>query len=73
MCLGDLSYADNHPNHDQVKWDTFGRFIERSAAYQPWIHTAGNHEIDYAPEIVSISYNSRFHNSHIFIMMNEFN
>ncbi|KAM1264467.1 hypothetical protein ACFX2J_034270 [Malus domestica] len=51
LCLGDLSYADNHPNHDQVKWDTFGRFIERSAAYQPWIHTAGNHEIDYAPEI----------------------
>ncbi|VVA30449.1 PREDICTED: purple acid [Prunus dulcis] len=49
--LGDLSYADNHPNHDNVKWDTFGRFIERSAAYQPWIWTAGNHEIDYAPEI----------------------
>uniref|UniRef100_A0A7N0T7D1 Purple acid phosphatase n=1 Tax=Kalanchoe fedtschenkoi TaxID=63787 RepID=A0A7N0T7D1_KALFE len=51
LFLGDLSYADNHPNHDNVKWDTFGRFIERSAAYQPWIWTTGNHEIDYAPEI----------------------
>lgn len=52
--MGDLSYADNHPNHDNVKWDTWGRFVERSTAYQPWIWTTGNHEIDYAPEIVSI-------------------
>ncbi|KAL8556154.1 hypothetical protein ACS0TY_003808 [Phlomoides rotata] len=51
LFVGDLSYADNHPNHDNVRWDTWGRFAERSVAYQPWIWTAGNHELDYAPEI----------------------
>lgn len=51
LFAGDLSYADNYPLHDNVRWDTWGRFIERSAAYQPWIWTAGNHEIDFAPEI----------------------
>lgn len=54
LFMGDLSYADNYPNHDNRRWDTWGRFVERSTAYQPWIWTAGNHEIDYAPEIVSI-------------------
>lgn len=53
LFLGDLSYADNYPNHDNVRWDTWGRFIERSTAYQPWIWTAGNHEIDFAPNLVS--------------------
>ncbi|OWM80295.1 purple acid phosphatase 2-like isoform X1 [Punica granatum] len=51
LFVGDLSYADNYPNHDNVRWDTWGRFAERSVAYQPWIWTAGNHEIDFAPEI----------------------
>ncbi|XP_038990476.1 purple acid phosphatase 2-like isoform X1 [Phoenix dactylifera] len=51
LFVGDLSYADNYTNHDNVRWDTWGRFIERSAAYQPWIWVAGNHEIDFAPEI----------------------
>ncbi|XP_072988090.1 purple acid phosphatase 2-like [Typha latifolia] len=51
LFVGDLSYADNYLNHDNVRWDTWGRFVERSAAYQPWIWTAGNHEIDFAPEI----------------------
>ncbi|XP_031127284.1 purple acid phosphatase 2 [Ipomoea triloba] len=51
LFVGDLSYADNYPNHDNVRWDTWGRFVERSTAYQPWIWTAGNHEIDFAPEI----------------------
>lgn len=51
LFVGDLSYADNYPNHDNVRWDTWGRFVERSVAYQPWIWTAGNHEIDFAPEI----------------------
>lgn len=51
LFVGDLSYADDHPNHDNVKWDTWGRFVEKSAAYQPWIWTAGNHEIDYAPNL----------------------
>ncbi|WJX21519.1 hypothetical protein P8452_10946 [Trifolium repens] len=51
LFVGDLSYADNFPNHDNVRWDTWGRFVERSTAYQPWIWTVGNHEIDFAPEI----------------------
>ncbi|KAI5673165.1 hypothetical protein M9H77_13529 [Catharanthus roseus] len=51
LFVGDLSYADNYPNHDNVRWDTWGRFVERNLAYQPWIWTAGNHELDFAPEI----------------------
>ncbi|PSS29462.1 Purple acid phosphatase [Actinidia chinensis var. chinensis] len=54
LFLGDLSYADTHANHDNTRWDTWGRFVERSVAYQPWIWTAGNHEIDFAPKIVRI-------------------
>ncbi|KAJ4823874.1 prolyl aminopeptidase [Turnera subulata] len=52
LFVGDLSYADAYPFHDNRRWDTWGRFIERSAAYQPWIWTAGNHEIDFLPEII---------------------
>ena len=52
LFVGDMSYADNYPNHDNARWDTWGRFIERNAAYQPWIWTAGNHEIDFLPEVV---------------------
>lgn len=52
--VGDLSYADDWPDDDGVKWDTWGRFVEASAAYQPWIWTAGNHEIEFVPELVSI-------------------
>nr|DAD40373.1 TPA_asm: hypothetical protein HUJ06_014696 [Nelumbo nucifera] len=33
------------------RWDSWARFVEKSIAYQPWIWTAGNHEIDFAPEI----------------------
>ncbi|XP_028072774.1 purple acid phosphatase 2-like [Camellia sinensis] len=51
LFAGDLSYADDHPNHDNTKWDTFGRFIEKSVAYQPWIWSAGNHEIDLASNL----------------------
>ncbi|XP_073289854.1 purple acid phosphatase 5-like [Primulina huaijiensis] len=51
LFVGDLSYADHYPFHDNVKWDIWGRFVEKSTAYQPWIWTAGNHEIDHAPEI----------------------
>ncbi|KAI3861611.1 hypothetical protein MKW98_000563 [Papaver atlanticum] len=50
LFVGDLSYADNYPMHDNNRWDTWGRFVERSNAYQPWIWTAGNHEIDFLPE-----------------------
>ncbi|PKA65530.1 Purple acid phosphatase 2 [Apostasia shenzhenica] len=51
LFVGDLSYADNYPYHDNVRWDTWGRFTERSAAFQPWIWTAGNHELDFEPDI----------------------
>ncbi|KAH9693172.1 Fe(3+)-Zn(2+) purple acid phosphatase 12 [Citrus sinensis] len=51
LFVGDLSYADDYPFHDNNRWDTWGRFIERNAAYQPWIWTAGNHEIDFAPQL----------------------
>ncbi|CAL5329033.1 unnamed protein product [Camellia sinensis] len=51
LFVGDLSYADYYPNHGNERWDTWGRFVERSTAYQPWIWTAGNHEIDFAPEL----------------------
>ncbi|KAG0478974.1 hypothetical protein HPP92_013693 [Vanilla planifolia] len=65
LYVGDLSYADDHPNHDNVRWDTWARFVERSAAYQPWIWTAGNHEIDFAPELGETRpfkpYNYRYH------------
>ncbi|OEL17175.1 Purple acid phosphatase 2 [Dichanthelium oligosanthes] len=51
LFIGDLSYADNYPQHDNNRWDSWGRFTERVAAYQPWIWTTGNHELDYVPEI----------------------
>ncbi|KAI9118014.1 hypothetical protein K1719_010346 [Acacia pycnantha] len=51
LFVGDLSYADAYPFHDNRRWDTWGRFTERVAACQPWIWSAGNHEIDFAPEI----------------------
>ncbi|CAI9114722.1 OLC1v1015507C2 [Oldenlandia corymbosa var. corymbosa] len=51
LFIGDLSYADDHPFHDNRRWDTWGRFVEKSAAYQAWIWTPGNHELDFAPEL----------------------
>lgn len=54
LFVGDLSYADRYKYDDVgVRWDSWGRFIERSAAYQPWIWTAGNHEIEYMPYMVN--------------------
>ncbi|KAI7748308.1 hypothetical protein M8C21_012115, partial [Ambrosia artemisiifolia] len=51
LYVGDLSYADDYPYHDNRRWDSWARFVERSVAYQPWIWTAGNHELDYEPNI----------------------
>lgn len=51
LYVGDLSYADRYPFHDNNRWDTWGRFVEPSAAYQPWIWTAGNHELDFVPDV----------------------
>lgn len=53
LFVGDLSYADHYEFHDNSRWDSWGRFAERSTAFQPWIWTAGNHELDYEPSIVS--------------------
>lgn len=58
LFVGDLAYQDNYPNDDQNRWDTWTRFAERSFAYQPWIWTAGNHELDFLPAIVSQLLNS---------------
>jgi len=50
LFVGDLSYADRYEYNDVgIRWDSWGRFVEKSTAYQPWIWTAGNHEIDYMP------------------------
>ncbi|KAJ1698400.1 hypothetical protein LUZ63_006912 [Rhynchospora breviuscula] len=51
LYVGDLSYADNYPDHDNNRWDSWARFVERSTAYQPWIWTAGNHELDFEPSL----------------------
>uniref|UniRef100_A0A7N0V3Y6 Purple acid phosphatase n=1 Tax=Kalanchoe fedtschenkoi TaxID=63787 RepID=A0A7N0V3Y6_KALFE len=65
LFVGDLSYADDYPFHDNTRWDTWGRFTERSVAYQPWIWTAGNHELDFAPDLGEhkpfVPYTSRYH------------
>lgn len=53
LFVGDLSYADRYQHNDVgIRWDSWGRFVEPSAAYQPWIWSAGNHEIEYMPEMV---------------------
>lgn len=51
LFVGDLSYADNYKLNDGIRWDTWGRFNERSSAYQPWIWTVGNHEIEFRPDL----------------------
>lgn len=51
LYVGDLSYADRYPNHDNNRWDTWGRFVQANTAYQPWIWTAGNHELDFLPNL----------------------
>ncbi|KAK6941710.1 Calcineurin-like phosphoesterase domain, ApaH type [Dillenia turbinata] len=50
LFVGDLSYTDRYQYNDVgIQWDSWGRFVECSTAYQPWIWTAGNHEIEYMP------------------------
>ena len=53
LFVGDCAYADKYPFYDNNRWDTWGRFVERSTAYQPWIWSAGNHDIEWGPEFVS--------------------
>ncbi|KDP30232.1 hypothetical protein JCGZ_17014 [Jatropha curcas] len=50
LFVGDLSYADRYQYNDVgIRWDSWGRFVEKSAAYQPWMWCVGNHEIEYMP------------------------
>ncbi|GMJ07731.1 purple acid phosphatase 26, phosphatase-under producer 3, PURPLE ACID PHOSPHATASE 26 [Hibiscus trionum] len=70
LFLGDLSYADRYRFNDVgIRWDSWGRFIERSAAYQPWIWSAGNHEIEYMPDVGEVmpfkSYLHRYSTPHL--------
>ncbi|KAI3908435.1 hypothetical protein MKW92_040889 [Papaver armeniacum] len=52
LFIGDLSYEDRYTKNDiGIRWDSWGRFVERSDAYQPWIWKVGNHEIDYMLEL----------------------
>ncbi|KAJ7259199.1 hypothetical protein O6H91_02G155100 [Diphasiastrum complanatum] len=68
LYVGDLSYADHYPYDSNVRWDTWGRLVEPSTAYQPWIWTAGNHEIEYLPQIGEVElfkpYRQRYHVPH---------
>jgi hypothetical protein len=52
LFVGDLSYADRYEHNDGIRWDSWGRLVERSTAYQPWIWNSGNHEIEYRPDLV---------------------
>jgi len=56
LFVGDLAYADRYMYNDVgIRWDTWGRFVERSAAFQPWMWSVGNHEIEYMPYLVKCS------------------
>ncbi|KAL3629675.1 Bifunctional purple acid phosphatase 26 [Castilleja foliolosa] len=56
LFVGDLSYADRYDNNDVgIRWDSWGRFAEKSAAYRPWIWSAGNHEIEYFPHLGEVT------------------
>lgn len=54
LYVGDLSYADDHKFDNGIRWDTWGRFVEPSTAYQPWIWTSGNHEIEFKQNLGEI-------------------
>lgn len=55
LFVGDLSYADRYECNNGTRWDSWARLVERSTAYQPWIWTAGNHEIEYRPDLGEVS------------------
>ncbi|XP_057967627.1 bifunctional purple acid phosphatase 26-like [Malania oleifera] len=70
LFVGDLSYSDRYQYNDVgIRWDTWGRFVEHSAAYQPWIWSAGNHEIEYMPYMGEVdpfkSYLHRYATPHV--------
>jgi hypothetical protein len=71
LFVGDLAYADRYKYNDVgIRWDSWGRFVERSAAYQPWMWSAGNHEIEYMPYMVQCSVSHQF--ALLSVMMSSF-
>jgi 3',5'-cyclic AMP phosphodiesterase CpdA len=44
---GDLCYANLNPMTQPAVWADFGRNVQRSAAYRPWMPCPGNHEIEF--------------------------
>jgi hypothetical protein len=44
---GDLCYANLNPMSQPEVWAEFGRNVQRSAAYRPWMPCPGNHEIEF--------------------------
>ncbi|KAI4377165.1 hypothetical protein MLD38_014842 [Melastoma candidum] len=70
LFVGDLSYADRYQYNDVgIRWDTWGRFVESSTAFQPWIWSAGNHEMEYMPHMGEVmpfkSYLHRYDTPHL--------
>ncbi|XP_050113879.1 bifunctional purple acid phosphatase 26-like isoform X1 [Malus sylvestris] len=56
LYVGDLSYADRYEYNDiGLRWDTWARFVEQSTAYQSWMWSTGNHDIDYRPSMGEIT------------------
>lgn len=56
LFVGDLSYADRYQYNDVgIRWDSWGRFVEKSTAYQPWMWSAGNHEIEFMPHMDEVT------------------
>jgi Calcineurin-like phosphoesterase/Purple acid Phosphatase, N-terminal domain len=43
---GDLAYADLNPAAQPEVWRDFGRNVQASAAYRPWMPVPGNHELE---------------------------
>src|SRR5262249_34879900 len=44
---GDLCYANLNPTAQPAVWADFGKNVQRSAAYRPWMPCPGNHEIEF--------------------------
>jgi hypothetical protein len=44
---GDLCYANLNLAAQPAVWADFGRNVQRSAAYRPWMPCPGNHEIEF--------------------------
>jgi Purple acid Phosphatase, N-terminal domain/Calcineurin-like phosphoesterase len=58
---GDLCYANQNPMSQPAVWADFGRNVQRSAAFRPWMPCPGNHEIEFGNGAQGLdSYLSRY-------------